>query len=208
MKHLDVIAVSLRYPSGQRVKEFNNGGDDEPHPRFEGSIGTRQIAVDEGNEIEVMVELDETFDFYSADGISIEIYTGSPTAPLTIEESGQCWWLGDKAYQRGRVRRAKRAVIVGTHTFSFYTVFHSSKSQTKVPFKAPEGNASKCVYFYEFMTDNSFTQTGYKNASYRWMVGNESPLSKSSLVVYIARSRWYLTRPLTCAMTEPNQGQR
>ena len=138
MKH-DGITVYLKGLDGERIKEYDNGIGNEHHPDFDGVIGTRQIAAIPGTTVEVVVELDEAFYLFSADGVLVEIHTGSPTAPLTMDDSGQCWWI-----------KSARRSVSGTYTFSFYITFTEGEFDTFFPFAIPSPDEGE--YHLSFKT--------------------------------------------------------
>ena len=93
MKHIDGISIRLRQLDGTLVKEYENNVEGVPQLDFNGSLGTRQVGLREGTPIEVIVAIDTSFKLYSADGIRIEISSGSAIGDLSIGSSGQLWWL-------------------------------------------------------------------------------------------------------------------
>jgi hypothetical protein len=132
MKNHAGISVRLETLDGVRIKEYDNGTDDQPHPGFDDSIGTRQIAVQDGTPIRVTITVAEFFNLHSADGLWIEICTRYPLGPLSIMESGQCWWI-----------QSRRRTVSGTYEFSFYTNFDDN-SNPRIPFIT--ATADRCEF--------------------------------------------------------------
>lgn len=124
MKHIDGITVYLRELNEERIKEYDNGADNAPHPDFRGSLGTRQIAVRERTYVEAIIQIEESFNLYTADGVWIEVYSGCPIGPLSASESGQCWWID-----------GREGSITGAHKVSFWSLW------------GDEGGGSKMIRF-------------------------------------------------------------
>ena len=146
MKHVDGVRVQLyqvlkhdpQQPLRQsiRISEYDNGGINEPRSSFNGSLGIRQVAVAPGTHVEVTVTLDKSFKLYSADGVWIEISSGSKIGSLELSDSGQCWWLD-----------GQDAHFVGEHKFSFLTTWaqdslKSLKRTDDLTMPGPDGESS------------------------------------------------------------------
>ena len=133
MKHIDGISVSLRLLNEELIKEYDNGVEDEPHPNFDGSIATRQIAVREGTHVEAIITIDESFNLYTADGIWIEVYAGSLEGSLRAGELGQCWWVD-----------ARREGVSGSHKVSFWSTFGNRCEAKMIRFLVPRADKGEC----------------------------------------------------------------
>ena len=194
MRHVDGIKVSLREADGGIIKEYDNGIDNEPHPDFDGSIATRRIAARGDTCIELEIAFDDSFKLYTADGVWIEIYTGSPVSPMSSDEGGQCWWI----HRRG-------SNFSGTYTFFYYIVFSKRKSEDVIPFVTPPPDPGKQHRVNADMSGADTFTGSYANASYRWVLGESQSLSISSLVVYIVRGKWDPLDTSERTMTEPRR---
>lgn len=142
MKHANGITSFLSKLYGAVVKEYDNGDGNKPHPDFKGAIGIRQIALSKGTGIEVTVVLDDNFKLYTADGVWVEIYSGSQIGSLRPDDRGQRWWISGNA-----------GMMSGTYRFTYYTIFdeyyeifEKQKWLTKhVAFSAPDADDGKWI---------------------------------------------------------------
>jgi hypothetical protein len=194
MKHDTGLSVRLETLDGVRIKEYDNGIDDEPHPDFDGLIGTRQIAMKDGILIKVKITVAEFFNLHSADGLWIEICTGYPIGPLDIGESGQCWWI-----------QSHRRSVSGTYEFSFYTNFDDD-SNPHIPFTTASTDEGEFHLTAANLSRANMRIATYANASHRWESGHDQALSKASLVVYILRSKWAPSHEPVRTKLQPRHG--
>lgn len=194
MKNHAGLSVYLETHDGVRIKEYDNGIDNEPHPDFDGSIGTRQVGVMEGTAIKVKITVADFFNLYTADGLWIEICAGYPIVPLDFGESSQCWWI------QNRQRSVSR-----TYEFSFFTNFDDN-SNPHIPFVV--ASADQCEFHLALICQNkahAHTAT-YANASHRWVLGEDQALGNASLLVYIIRSKQTPSESSFRTRLQPKEG--
>lgn len=201
MKHIEGITTCLATLHESPVKEYDNEDGYEDHPDFDGSIGTRQVALKRGTTIEVAITFGDDFKLYTAEGVSIGIYNASQLGSLGPNENGQWWFI---VAESGR--------ISGTHKFTFYTLFDNADAvpgnqnrANDIRFCIPKPSDGKYIFQARISEPADHVVGKYENASFNWVEEEDRPLNQSSLVVYIRRTKWIVEPPRTRTRLEPRQ---
>lgn len=119
MKHIDGVGARLQHPDGTRVTEYQDSEDGDPPFTFKGSLGIRQVALYPNTHIEATITFDESFNLDSADGVWIEISSGSPVGDVNLSDTGQYWWLDRNSVD-----------TIGEHKFSFITTWEGNDADS------------------------------------------------------------------------------